>query len=236
VTLAFWCNSIACTALLAGTLASGWLHGRLVNRWGQSSKLETAADRLNPGLPQKLGVWQLVKTLPPEEGVAEALQCAAYLHGVYTNAQTGDTVALALVAGPSGPISVHTPEICFSAQDYEMAGDRQLFSFQDRSGQQHSLWQVHANARDASRPNLRVLYGWSQGRCWEAAAGPRFAFAGLPVLYKLQLAGPPISQHSASAAQSLATQPDACQDFLSHFMAHIQGNLITTSRAALFTR
>jgi hypothetical protein len=224
----FWINATACTALLAGTLASGWLHGRLMNRWGQTAPLVTAADRLKAGLPQQLGPWQLVKSLPPEDGVAAALQCAAYLHGVYTNDQTGDTVVVALVAGPSGPIAVHTPEICFSAQDYELAGDRQPFAVQDQRGGQHTLWQVYANARDATRPDLRVLYGWSRGPKWEAAAGPRFAFAGLPVLYKLQLAGP------RGGHDPTGNHPDACQDFLSRFLAHIQGDLISASRAASF--
>ncbi|HZN35739.1 MAG TPA: exosortase-associated EpsI family protein [Pirellulaceae bacterium] len=207
--------------LLLGTLGSGWLHGRLVNRWGQASPLATAAARLQGGLPDHLGHWQLVKTHELEEGVADILQCAAYLHGVYTNDQTGDTIVVALVAGPSGPISVHTPEICYSAQNYEIAGDRELMKVRDLHGNTHQVWQVFANSRDSARPNLRVIYGWSRGANWEAVAGPRFAYAGLPVLYKLQLAGP--------AREHRSSQPsaDACQDFLSEFLAQIQPRLIS---------
>ena len=214
---------LAAAALLIGTLASGWLHGKSASRWGQTDALANAATRLNGALPAQLGPWRLVKRHEPEEGVAEVLQCAAYFHGAYANDQTGDNVMIALIAGPSGPISVHTPEICYSAHDYEMAGERQRVAVNDKNGQAHSLWQVHANSRHANRQNLRVLYGWSSGRSWEAPAGPRFAFAGLPVLYKIQLAGP-----SSETLTDLTADP--CQDFLSRFLAHVQPRLTTTSR------
>lgn len=219
-------TSIVAVLLMGATLGSGWLHGRVANRWGQSSALQTAASRLTGALPERLDAWQLVKTPELEEGVGDVLQCAAYLHGVYTNDQTGDTIDVALVAGPAGPISVHTPEICYSAQNYDIAGDRQAIVIEDNSGRSHTLWQVFANSREASRPNLRVLYAWSRGAEWEAVGGPRFAYAGLPVLYKLQVAGPPDDRSAADPAS------DPCRKFLSQFLAHIQARLISTSRVA----
>ena len=207
---------------LLATLASGWLHGSLVNRWGQADSLQAAAARLDRDLPPRLGHWRLVKSLPLEEGVGDTLQCAAALHGIYTNEQTGDSVVVAVLVGPSGPLTVHTPEICYSANDYELAGERQAVAITDKKRQQHSLWQLHANSRHSTRPNLRVLYGWSQGREWQAVRGPRFALAGLPVLYKLQLAGPARDAHSEG--------PDPCQEFLSQFLTEIQPRLVASSR------
>ncbi len=219
-TFAFY---LACATLLLGTAASGWQHGKSASRWGRTAALASAATRLQGALPARLGPWRLVKQHQPEEGVADVLQCAAYFHGVYSNDETGDTVVIALVAGLAGPISVHTPEICYSALDYEMAGQRQRVAISDKNGQTHSLWQVHVNSRHASRPNLRVLYGWSDGHVWTAAAGPRFAFAGLPVLYKVQLAGP--------YSDTLVNPPaDACQEFLSRFLAHVQPRLQSASQ------
>jgi len=219
-------HTLTAVLLIAATLASGWLHGRIANRWGQAAALHTAADRLEGALPERLGPWQRIRTHELEAGVADALQCAAYLHGVYTNDQTGDTIVVAVVAGPAGPISVHTPEICYSAQNYEIAGDRQAIAISDNSGQSHTLWQVFANSRDPSHPNLRVLYGWSRGRQWEAVTGPRFAFAGLPVLYKLQVAGPHDDRQAGRPAS------EACQDFLTRFLAHLQARLVSVSRVA----
>ncbi len=156
------------------------------------------------------------------------MQCAAHLHGIYTNEQTGDTVVVAVLAGPSGPLSVHTPEICYSANDYELAGDRQRWQVTDAKGAEHTFWKLHANSRHSTRPNLRVFYAWSHGTQWEAVRGPRFALAGLPVLYKIQLAGPPLRDPSGEG-------PDPCQDFLARFVADIQPRLIaSTSRVPSF--
>jgi hypothetical protein len=214
---------LAGALLLAGTLASGWLHGKMANRWGQDAALKQAGGKLRQGLPAQLGPWRLLKTHKPDQKVIDILQSVAYLHGVYANDQTGDNISVALVAGPSGPISVHSPEICFSANDYEIAGEREKFSIADASGQKHSLWQLLANSREANRPNRRVLFAWSDGTAWQATRRPRFAFAGLPLLYKIQLSVP---RRDYAADDS----PDTSHEFLSRFLAEVQPRLITTSR------
>jgi hypothetical protein len=221
--------TLALAFFVAGTLASGWLHGRMTNRWGQAEVLQRAASKLGSELPARLGPWQLVKSYELEQSVASALQCVGYLHGAYTNDQTGDTVVVAVIAGPGGRISVHTPEICYSAQDYELIGDRQQLAIHGEAEELHTFWQLAANSRVPVRPDLRVLYGWSAGGSWQAVAGPRFAFAGLPLLYKLQLAGPP------QAGQADPTF-DPCQDFLARLLHDLQPRLITTSRTSLFAK
>ncbi len=216
--------------VLGATLASGWVHGELVNRWGQEDALALAAGRLGSELPARLGPGRLVDAVELEKEVVDALRIAGHWHGIYTNDQSGDTVVVAVLAGPSGPLTVHTPEICFSAADYELAGERKKWVVADERGQKHSLWQIHANSRHSTRPNLRVLFGWSRGDAWEAVAGPRFALAGLPVLYKLQLAGPARDEPSSP-------QRDPCEDFLSRFLGHLQPRLVPrSSNAPLATR
>ena len=207
--------------LLAATLVSGWVHGLFVQRWGQSDLLDVAAARLGRDLPAHLGPWRLAQKLDVEKDVQQALKCPAYLHGIYTNAQTGDSVEIALVVGPGGPLAVHTPEICYSASDYELPGQRQICTFDDKAGQSHSLWKIYANSRQPTRPNLRVLYGWSQGRQWEAVSGPRFALAGQAAVYKLQVAGPVPDDIDRKAT-------DPCQDFLARFLAEIQPRLVAS--------
>jgi hypothetical protein len=209
-------------AFLAATLVSGWLHGTLANRWGQGDALALAAAKLGSDLPPRLGPWRLAKALSVESDVRQSLQCAAALHGIYTNDQSGDSVIIAVLAGPSGPISVHTPEICYSAADYELAGQRQPWTVKDKLGQTHGLWTIHANSKHATRPNLQVVYGWSTGGQWQAVRSPRFALAGFPVVYKLQLAGP-----AGNDQRDVALNPS--HDFLVRFLAEIQPRLITQS-------
>ena len=213
--------------MLLGTLASGWLHGKSANRWGQSDVLSRGGGKLKQGLPERLGPWRLATSHPPEQSVVDALQCVAYLHGVYVNDQTGDVVTVALVAGPGGPISVHAPEICYTASDYEIASERERVRVVDEQGQSHSFWQLYANSRHNDRPNLRVLFAWSDGNSWQAHRSPRFAFAGLPLLYKLQLA--------ETTRDQAASSTDPCQDFLARFLAYLQPRLMTTSRLDSFS-
>ena len=106
-----------CCLVTLGTLGSGWLHGRLVNRWGEAKALETAAQRFQEPLPARLGPWRLASTPEMEAGELEILQSAAHLQGVYMNDQTGESVIVQLVVGPGGPISAHTPEICYAGQE-----------------------------------------------------------------------------------------------------------------------
>src|SRR5437763_132960 len=91
-------------------------------------------------------------------------------------------------------------------------------------GRMTNRWgETHAMQVEAERPDLDVGYAWSDGHAWRAERGPRFAFAGLPVLYKVQIAG-------AARDRRLAPDFDPFQDFLSHFLAEMQPRLVKTSR------
>ena len=60
--------------VLGATLASGWVHGELVNRWGQEDALALAAGRLGSELPARLGPWRLVDAVELEKEVVDALR------------------------------------------------------------------------------------------------------------------------------------------------------------------
>ena len=175
--------------LLLGTLTSGWVHGRMTNRWGETQAMQVAAERLKPGLPKKIGMWRLTAQPELERATLGILQCASCLQATYTNDQTGDSLAVLLLAGPSGPTAAHTPEICYAGHEYAMAGERQQITVTDREALVHTLWKLRAVSKQAEHPDLDVGYAWSDGQAWRAERGPRFAFAGLPVLYKVQVAG-----------------------------------------------
>jgi hypothetical protein len=151
------------------------------------------------------------------------LQCPAYVVRVYEHEQTGDVVNVALLMGPPGPISVHTPEVCYSSREYTPDGERRRISITAADDKVHSLWQLSLNSNNLDASSLRVFYGWSTGTTWEAVERPRFCFGGLPHLYKLQVA---VTDHPASVAIGF----DAGQDFLSSFLEQIQPRLIEASR------
>ena len=205
--------------LVVGTLAAGWMHDNMTDRWGPKTSLSTAAQRLTRPLPDRLGNWQLRRENEISDDVTRVLQCPAYVSRVYEHAETGDIVSVALLLGPSGPIAVHTPEVCYSSRDYSIASERKETPIVDGDGNSHTFWEVTVQSKEIDSSSLRVFYGWTRGTGWEAARSPRFAYGGAPYLYKLQL--------SCDVQRGAApTDFDPCDDFLSQFLPQIRSRLI----------
>ena len=117
------------TAVLGLTLASGAIQGHIRNRWGPSQSMLEAARKLQ-GVPQVFGGpqknrWQMTSAEPMEPLAVAMLECAGHIHRVYQNRRTNEIVAVFVIVGPAGPISAHTPEICFDAQNYTRRDNRQ---------------------------------------------------------------------------------------------------------------
>src|SRR5947208_1159232 len=110
--------------VLVGTLGVGIVQGRITNRWGLRPDAEIAGDRLRPTLPVEVGNWRMRSEDKLADPVAAILQCHASVNRQYEHQQTGDVVRVAVLLGPPGPISVHTPEVCYSSREYTAGGDR----------------------------------------------------------------------------------------------------------------
>jgi hypothetical protein len=204
--------ALSAGGLTAVSLLVGVVHGRLTNRWGPQPDMEEASRRLE-SMPEDIEGWHCDPHSPPlDERVKEMLQCQGSLNRVYENVKTGQTVSVVVLLGPAGPISVHTPEICYSSQDYQIASDRVAYTIDS----QQDLWDLRLKAKEGGAP-LRVLYAWTNDGNWDATANPRFAFGGRPLLYKIQLAGPVPNETS---------DQDACRDFLDAFLPVLRKHLI----------
>jgi hypothetical protein len=175
------------------TLGAGALYGSYSQRWGPPADLVAAAARLAE-LPHQIGAWKMVEELPMEKSALKMLECAAYANRRYINEHTGQSISLAILVGPPGPIAVHTPEICFSSRDYEIQSERQSVSVDESPSKRHTFWRVDFKSRNALADELRIYYAWSPGGLWEAADSPRYEFTAAPLLYKIQLATPVASR------------------------------------------
>jgi hypothetical protein len=174
-------------AALALTLVTGLVYGRWTQRWEPPQSLKAAAARVLE-LPRELGAWQMTEERKVPALVLETLRCEAHSHREYVNRETGETVQVALIVGPSGPTAVHEPEICFSSQAYEIARPRETRFFGDAgNGDSSSLWEVRFQPKNVGTGELQVYYGWSTGGAWKASTAPRFEFGGSPLLYKIQV-------------------------------------------------
>jgi hypothetical protein len=181
--------------------------GRLTQRWGAVPDLAAAGQKLQ-SFPTEIGNWQLLSDDKISDSVLQVLSCAGYVNRHYVNRQTGKTITIAIYVGPPGPISVHTPEICYSSIAYAIQDPRKEVTITDKDGREHSFWMLTFRSNKSSIDRLQVYYSWQGSGAWIASNSPRFQFAGNKLLYKMQMS-------TLVPAKDAETGSDACQDFLS---------------------
>jgi hypothetical protein len=209
-------------AVVAITLASGVIYGRLSQRWGPSRNTQEAAKKLQ-AVPKTFGPWQQKATHTFDGGTLEELKCAGYIFRTYEHRLTGEEVNVAIILGPPGQISVHTPEICFSSQDYTLKGTRRQMEITHNDGAKEEFWVTTFQANDLHRRSLSVIYGWSTGGHWMAPKDPRFNYAGYPHVYKIQLV-------ATITSDGKTPGDDPCQKFLAEFVPAAKNCLVESHR------
>ena len=198
--------------LVAGlTIYSGVIHGRMSNRWGPPADTLAAANKLKE-IPNEFGDWRLQSSGDLDKTSLEMLQPAGYLVNTYQNRRTGDVVSMTLLLGPPGPISVHTPEVCFGTKNYKSRSERQKVTIRGSEGGDGEFWSVDFETISLRGDVVRAYWAWSPGDRWQALKDARFWSVGLPYLYKIQLTClmPPGTTNSQS--------DDSCRKFLQDFV------------------
>ncbi len=104
------------TALVASALviACGVVHGYWSDRWQPPAETAAAAARMET-LPAEAGDWvsSPVELKNPQNGGVSGT-----LYRRYENHRTGDAATVFLVCGRAGPVSIHTPEVCYAADGF----------------------------------------------------------------------------------------------------------------------
>ena len=203
--------------------AGGVVHGLMSNRWERPEESRAIAKRLE-SLPRQVGVWELKSSKEMSAKTLKTLACDGYLTRTYVNGVTRETVTVAVLLGPPGPMAVHTPEICYSSREYSIEQTRQAAEFTGSDGGSDQLWQLTLRSRDLHSHRLRVYYGWSTDGTWQASDSPRYSFADKPFLVKLHIAG------QVSPAED-STTPDPCLRFLKEFTPQLRQHLFAASQS-----
>jgi len=208
--------------IVAITILGGVLQGTLANRWGTPADMEAAAarvDALKESMKQPFGDWRLVKTEKMTDVVVNTLECRNYINFSCRNDQTGHVVNGFIVLGPPGPISVHTPEVCYSSQDYEKNENRVAAPIEIDGEQNDVLWTLKMRSRkDVERKQLRIYYGWATDSYWTNPEEPRVTYGGEDYLYKIQLA-------TELSLDIDISNTDPCKEFLRAFLPRVREHL-----------
>lgn len=197
----------ACLLLLVG---SGVAHGVFTHRWQAAADFGETQARLNT-VPPALGPW-VARDVPLSADELDRISVRAHLSREYRNTQTGRAVRMLVVAGPPGPISVHTPDVCFQGTGFEQSTTPEQVAVGDGAGQ---LWAATFSKTGPVRTQIRVYWAWNGGSGWEAPEHrrARYKFAFQPILYKIYLV--------TEADRQGATNPRPAEDLAARLLPDI---------------
>jgi len=195
----FYLTAFGVLVLLVHTVVHGWLTAR----WSQSEDLANCSTRL-ADFPETVGDWQLEKDLPFDEKHQKIAEVHSYVHRSYVHRRRGTVVSLLIVAGRPGPISVHTPDVCYRGAGYEPAANPERTRLDDLPVE---FWSALFEQRGGTAAPLRILWCWNDGHGWQAPDQPRLAFGSARALYKLYVV-------RQKAPNEKPSDPDPSIDFL----------------------
>ena len=168
-------------------LVTGLVHGLWSNRWSGEADLEAASARLTRA-PLHVAGWKGQDESPLDARRLARAGAAGHLRRLYVNEQK-QTVSVTLLCGRFGPLSVHTPDVCYGGAGYEMLGSPVRRQIRLAGGGSAEVWtaRFHKPSAPGEAP-LRICWSWSAGAGWKAPDSPRWAFRMRPVLFKLYVA------------------------------------------------
>jgi len=207
------------------TALCGVAHGLKSDRWSVSHELQDATARVNQ-IPAEFGDW-VGKESEIDRRSLDAASITGHVSRRYVNRLTGSSFGVLLVCGRPGPISVHTPDICYAGAGYAIAGSPATLSltYGDPPRPAEVFWADFAKPDAAIPSRMRILWAWSTGGPWRAPENPRFAHASHRFLYKLYV----IRDAPASGAPA---DDDAAVQFLKELFPVLDRALRSPSAVA----
>lgn len=209
---------------LTVVVLAGLVHGNWTGRWSQSQALDAAVSRLD-GIPAVVGDWE-GRSLTLDRRQVEIGEIAGNVLRTYKNRRDGREVTVLVVCGRPGPISVHTPDICFGGAGYEATSspvDEHLAYEPSTQAATFRTARFHKESAGSSS-TLRAYWSWNAQGTWEAPENPRLAFASRPFLYKCY-----VVYQLPSAPEG--NEGSVHQDFLRAFLPRLDQVLVAAPPA-----
>ena len=180
---------------ISATLYSGVNHGLMRHDMGFAPDLALQVKYLET-MPSEFGqtpdgrpAWVLVgeKTQLGDE-IVEILECNGNVVGLYQSSLNPRIlVHVTLLVGPSGPLLVHSPEVCYPSRGNKKLSDPKLIKVRGPNGEAGSFKEVRFLSQGLNPRQIIVGYAFSTGEGWATPKNERLSLAGSPFLYKVQL-------------------------------------------------
>jgi hypothetical protein len=211
---------ILTASALALLICTGVVHGLWTDRWSGQLDLGAAAQALER-LSYTIKDWHGAD-LPIEKDPRSGL--IGIVSRSYTHSTTGRTVTLFLACGRPGPVSTHTPDVCYQCQGFDGETPRRFQLPSQNALVPPEFWTARfLKQRNDGQIQLRIYWTWLAGQSWQAAENPRLAFAGERILHKMYVL-------REIAPGESAQDPDPCVDFIKDLLPELKNTLYTETR------
>jgi len=194
-------NQLIVGSALLLLVGAAVVQGVWADRWSSKRDLEKALARLDQ-LPLSAGEWRGRTTELSAEVLDQAKRVG--IEGAVRHEfkrTTGQGVSVILMCGRFGPLSVHTPDICYGNAGYVMVGSATRIDVRCDDNREATFWTARFE-NPKTYEGLRLFWGWNAGQGWKSPSNPRWAFRMKPVLYKLYVA-----REMNSLTEPLETDP-----------------------------
>ena len=200
-------------------IASGLVHGLWTDRWTEAVDLSGVAKRFE-AIPTQIGKWESKEI---DMGQDPRLGLAALIARRYVHRETGKVVTILVACGRPGPVCIHTPEVCYAVNRYEV-DQKERFTLAQASGAPEFWTARFVRQRNDGQTILRIFWSWHTSDGWKVADNPRTAFAGETYLHKLYVIRE-LSNPNEPA------DGDACTEFMQELLPELQRNLFVEPKA-----
>jgi hypothetical protein len=224
-------QKVSVLAAVVVVVAGGAVHRSWRGDWDNAPAVAEAVAKIDH-IPLAIGSWQ-GQPLQLDAGDAARAGYAGASWRRYVDTETGAVVSVLVVCGRPGPLSVHTPDVCYGGAGFTMLEEPVRAPFAVPGKPAAAFWTARfGKPANPGLAPLRIYWAWYAGEQWEAPDNPRLAFARFPVLYKLYVV-------STTSAGSPTGDRDACAEFLQQLLPALEktlagtGTPLTTSGAGL---
>lgn len=175
---------IRLAALLILTIGSTLIHGQLTNRWSLSEDFQQN-NAIVLAIPKQIGAWKYVQDAAPlSDRVIDELGVTEYVSRVYTDGI--NNVTLLLMAGRTGRLIRHSPEICYSAMGNTFPQGPTPITL-EVDGKSHEFRVLPIKPFSNLTDDFAVVYGYAHGGAFLSPANPRMTYHGQPSVEKIQV-------------------------------------------------
>jgi hypothetical protein len=203
---------LSAVALVVGF---GLFEGTWTERWHHSNATSVASDRLST-IPLVINDWHGQEGKLDERQMVKAELTGALMRE-YVRKSDGVNVMVLLVCGRPGPVSLHTPDVCFQGSGHALIESPAPQAVREDRPARFNVARFRKGDETVAE-YLRAFWGWSADGEWSAPAAPRLTFARAPALYKLY-----VIRQLARPDEPFADDPS--HDFLRAFLPEARKHL-----------